>query len=189
MSTAELAPYNLIASFRDLERATDAVGALREGGFEPDDVSLLGQPVEEVDAHSEDATGEPVGGNVATEVAAGGAGGAAVGGVLGALGGVVAATVPGVGLVAGTGALLGALSGGGFGGTVGALVEGESAMRSSHGWQQTIEAVAEGAVVVGVHTDDRKTLDRALRTVRPLNPMSLRTVDERGNGLNEEDAA
>lgn len=182
MSVTELATHNVTAAFRDLERASEAIGALRQEGLEDDQLSVLGRPVEQgLAVNPEHATGEPLGGDVAKQTAAGTAAGTAVGGVLGALGTVAVASIPGVGLVAGTGALIGAIAGGGLGGTVGAIVEGESALRSSAGWAHTFQAIQDGAVVVGVHSEDPEVVDRAEQLLTGLSPMDVTRVDDRGH--------
>lgn len=182
MSVSELASHNVTAAFRDLERATEAIRALREADLDDDDLSVLGRPVDQgLDVPPERITGEPIGGEVAKQTAAGTAAGTAVGGALGALGTLAVASVPGVGLVAGTGALIGAIAGGGLGGTVGAIVEGESALRSSAGWAHTFQAIQDGAVVVGVHSEDPEVVSRGEEVLARLAPMDLTRVDHRGH--------
>lgn len=181
-----LARYNVVAAFRDMEIATDAIGALREAGFANDELSLLGRAPDEVVAHSETETGEPLGGSIAKEIAAGGLAGTALGAALGALGGLALAAIPGVGLVAGAGALYGALGGGGAGGTVGAILEGESALRTDHSWSQTFDAIKEGAIVVGVHADERQRVIEAATVLEGLTPMSMHRINDRGNSVDPE---
>ena len=181
MARAELATHNVVAAFRDLEVASDAIESLRRVGVPEDDLSILGRPVDDVDVREEDTTGEPIGRGVGTHIAAGGGTGALAGGALGALAGAASTLIPGVGMVAGVGALLGALGGGGAGGTVGAIVEGESALRTDHSWHETFEAIKnQGAVVVGVHSDDPDLIDRALETIEALAPMEVHRVNARG---------
>jgi hypothetical protein len=180
VSSASLSTHNVTAAFRDLERASEAVERLRAEGVPEDAISVLGRSVDEgLDDGA--APDEPVGRGVGRHVAAGSATGTAVGGTLGALGAVAVATIPGVGLVAGTGALIGAIAGGGLGGTVGAIVEGESALRSSAGWQNTFQAIEDGAVVVGVHSDDAEVVAEAETLLDGLTPMHLQRVDDRGH--------
>lgn len=181
----DLAPHNVVAAYDDLEVATDAIGALREAGFDDAEMSIFGKSVEDVDMHSEYETGEPLGGDVAKHIAAGGAGGSAVGAVLGAAGTAAVAAIPGVGLVVGTGALLGAISGAFAGGTVGSLLEGEAAVRTQTGWKQTFESMRthldEGAVVVGVHVPEGDRAAEAERVMRKATPQTIHRVNEQGN--------
>lgn len=187
MSTVELHQQNVVAAFRDLERADDAVAALLDAGFSDDEVSLLGQPVEEVDTSAPRGPGEPIGGSVGKHIASGAAGGGLAGGVLGALTTAAVVSIPGIGMVAGTGALLGFLGGAGAGGTVGAIIEGESAMRSDHSWNQAFAAIKEGAIVVGVHGDDPDRVAEAAAILEKLGPMDLRRVNSRGDTIAPND--
>ncbi|MBW3658486.1 MAG: hypothetical protein KY457_07595 [Actinobacteria bacterium] len=188
MSTVTLSEHNVVAAFRDLELAEDALAALREAGFDDDEISLLGRPVEEVESEIDEGRGpgEPIGGNVIAQTFAGGAGGGLAGGVLGALATAAVAAVPGVGLVAGTGALLGFLGGAGAGATVGSILEGESALRTNHSWAQALDAVKEGAIIVGVHGTDRARVDEAAGIISGHQPMDLRQVDSRGETVADD---
>jgi hypothetical protein len=179
VSTATLAQQNLVAAFRDLEHAEEGLAALHAAGFSDDELSLLGQPIEEVD-FDERGPGEPIGGQVGKHIATGGVVGGAAGGVLGALTTAAVVSIPGIGMVAATGALLGALGGGGAGATVGAILEGESAMRSDHSWTQAFDAIKEGAIVVGVHGDDPDRMARATQVLETVTPMDLRRINSRG---------
>ncbi|MBW3619847.1 MAG: hypothetical protein KY461_06340 [Actinobacteria bacterium] len=182
MSTVTLSAHNVVAAFRDLELADDSLAALREAGFDDDEISLLGRPVEEVEREADDGTGpgEPVGGSVIKQTFVGGAAGGLAGGAIGALATAAVAAIPGVGLVAGTGALLGFLGGAGGGATVGSILEGESALRTNHSWAQALDAIKEGALVVGVHGTDTERIAEAERILSANNPMDVRRVDSRG---------
>lgn len=188
MSTVSLSEHNVVAAFRDLEVADEALRELTEAGFPEDELSLLGRPIEEVERKSEEGTGpgEPVGGNVFTQTFVGGATGGLAGGVLGALATAAVATIPGVGLVAGTGALLGFLGGAGAGATVGSIVEGESALRTTHSWGQALDAIKEGAIIVGVHASDPERIAEAHGILSRSNPMELRQVDRRGETVSTD---
>lgn len=188
MSTVNLDEHNLVAAFRDLETAEAALTDLREAGFTDDELSLLGRPVEEVEREVEDGRGpgEPVGGNVIKQTFAGGAAGGAAGGVLGALGAAAIAAIPGVGLVAGTGALIGAISGAFAGSTVGSLIEGEAALRTNHSWAQALDAIKEGAVIMGVHGTDDERIGEARRLLQGHEPMDLRLVNSRGETVDPD---
>ncbi len=183
MSTVELEQQNVIASFRDLELAEDAITALHEAGFRDDELSLLGRRPDDIDPDAERGPGEPIGGSVGKHIASGAATGTLAGGVLGALATAAVVSIPGVGLVAGTGALLGFLGGAGAGGTVGAIVEGESALRSDHSWNQAFDAIKEGAIVIGVHVGEAERAAEATRVLEGLDPMELRRVNSRGETI------
>lgn len=186
----DLARHNVIGAYRDLERGTDAVEVLRDEGFGDDDLSILGEAPEDVDANVERESHEPLGDDVFEHVVVGGAGGGAVGALLGA--GVTAgvAAIPGVGLVVGTGALIGAVSGAFAGSTIGSIVEGEAALRSQSGWRQTFKsmkaALTDGGVVIGVHTDDPTTAERARAVLEATDPIDVRLLNEQGHEILEE---
>ena len=189
MARADLAQHNTVAAFRDTELASDALGRLREAGFADEDLSILGQKPEDVEVTPEDEVGAPLAGGegVLEHVFTGGATGGAVGAVLGAAGGAVFAAIPGVGWAVGAGALLGAVSAGGAGATVGSIVEGESALRSDASWEQTVEAIKEGAIVVGAHTDDSERAAEAERLLAELDPMQVVRVNAQGQQVELND--
>lgn len=188
MTRANLAEHNVVAAFRDLERASDALGELRRAGIADDDLSILGRKPDELDVPSEHEVGEPLPGGegVITHVFAGGAGGGALGAVIGAAGGAAIAAIPGVGLAVGVGALLGAIGAGGAGATVGSILEGESALRTDASWEQTVDAIKEGGTIVGVHADDVETVEEAERILEKLSPMELARVNSRGQRITPE---
>lgn len=188
MAVKRFAGHNCIAAFRDLEQAEEALISLHEEGFGNEQLSILGQPVEQVDlADEEHETGEPIGGEVGKEILTGAVTGGALGGVATALGTAAVATIPGVGLVAGTGALIGLASGAGAGSTVGAILGGEAGMRTDHSWKQAIEAIREGAVVLGVHDDEEGTVQRACEVLEAEDPMTLHRVNDRGHEVTIDD--
>lgn len=191
--TTDLSKHNVVAAYRDLEIATDAIGALREAGFRDEEMSIFGRSVEDVDVHSEYESGEPLGGDVAKHVVVGGAGGGAIGAVLGAAGTAAVAAIPGVGLVVGTGALIGAISGAFAGSTVGSLLEGEAAVRTESGWKQAFQSmrshIEDGAIVVGVHVDDGERADEAERVMSTASPQTLERVNDRGHAVDTTDGS
>lgn len=191
MSRAELSRHNVVAAYRDMEYASDALGRLREAGFSDDELSILGRTPDEVEVVAEDEVGEPLagGGGVITHVFAGGAVGGTIGALLGAAGGAAVAAIPGVGMVVGVGALLGALGAGGAGATVGSILEGESALRSDASWRQTFDAMKDGAIVVGVHTDDHDRVTEAERILTAGDPMQVERLNDRGQTVEVRDAA
>lgn len=179
----ELAERNVLAAFRDMEAAQQAIDDLANCGFTEDEVSLLGQPLTEV--RTEPEAGEEPGvkdGNVPSNTFAGVTVGSLGGGALGLAGTALVAAIPGVG-IAGLGLLAGAVAGAGLGGTVGGIVEGEAAMRSDHSWGQAVEAVKAGSIVVGVHAVDR--VEEAVETLASHVPQHLHVTDARGSVLEE----
>lgn len=185
MARQSLAEHNAVAAFRDLELASDALGRLRGAGFEDDELSILGQKPEDLEVTPEREVGEPLAGGegVLKHSLAGGAIGGGIGTLIGAAGGAAAAAIPGVGWAVGVGALIGAISGGLGGSTIGTFVEGEQAMASDAGLRTTIESIKEGAVVIGVHTDDADRAGEAERILRELDPMQVVRVNEQGERI------
>lgn len=177
----DLADRNVLAAFRDMEAAQQAIRDLDDAGFRDDEVSLLGQALTEVDTGPEPGEEQSVKeGNVASNTFAGVSIGSLGGGALGLAGTALVAAIPGVG-IAGLGLLAGAVAGAGLGGTVGGLVEGEAALRSDHSWGQAVETVKAGAIVVGVHDEDR--VDEAVDLLRSHVPQQLHVTDSRGTVL------
>lgn len=180
----ELADRNLLAAFRDRERAQQAIEVLGAKGFRDEDVSLLGQPLDEIgDTEPDPTTDQDVRtGNVPANTFAGITIGSLAGGALGLAGTALVAAIPGVN-IAGIGLLAGAIGSAGLGGTVGGLVEGEAALRTDHSWGQAVEAAKAGAIVVGVH--DPARVDEAAEALAPLVPQTMHVTDGRGTVLED----
>lgn len=171
MATTRLRDHNIVASFRDLELADEAIRALADAGATVDDVSVLGRTLDELELRDEEVTGEPIGGNVLTQSMTGGAVGGLAGGVVGLVGGVAAFAIPGVGAIVGSGLLWSVIAGVGAGSTAGAFAEGVQALSSTSEWDQTLQAIKDGAIVVGVHVDDEDEARRFEKVLTGLQPM------------------
>lgn len=181
MTRISFADHNLLAALRDSEHAREALGALRDAGIGDDRISVFGRPVGGVDlTPSKAAIHEPVGGHVGREIASGAVIGAATGGLITALATAAVAALSGAGPAVGPGALIGLVAGGGAGGTVGAILGGEAGLRTSGGWQQVRQAVAEGAVILAVHSDHRGDIETATEALESIEPMSLDRVNSLG---------
>lgn len=179
----ELTDRNVLAAFRDMEQARRAIADLRDDGIPQDAISLLGQHLEDVDGPPVQGDEPSVrDGNVPGNVFAGVSIGTMGGGALGLAGTALVAAIPGVG-IAGIGLLAGALAGAGLGGTVGGIVEGEAAMRTDHSWDQALEAVRSGAVVVGVHGEER--VEHAVELLASHSPQTLHVTNDRGTVLED----
>lgn len=143
------------------------IHALEQAGVEASHISLLGaQKAANATEVAPAAFDDPAG-----RVGRGSAGGAAAGAGMAAIAGA-AIGLPGVGpLVAGG---LWAV----FGGAVGAAVGGVSSLGLSEAWNHTFEAVKEGNVAVGVHSDDPGEIANAVAAMEGLNPMSINRFDD-----------
>lgn len=161
------APHNAVAAVSGLEAARTMIEALEQAGIEATHISLLGaQKASNASEVSPEATDQ-----AGVEVEHGSMTGAAIGaGAAGLTGAAIG--IPGVGpLVAGG---LWAI----FGAGVGAAVGGVSSLGLSQAWEQTFEAVKEGNVAVGVHSDDEAEVTSALEVMEGLDPLSVNRFDD-----------
>lgn len=175
----------VVGLFQDVDAARRAVEALREAGVPESATSLLSRDdpearetmgLEPVD--DDDTVIDEVGG-VATKRAVVGA---AVGGMVGLLAGALSFAIPGIGPVVGTGFWAAALASGlGAGATLGLMVGGMRKM-----WEMMYrDAVAEGRVLVSVHSDDSEVVERAEAVLRRMHPLRLDHFDEGGELTHE----
>jgi hypothetical protein len=173
--TPDNAENHVVAVFEQTEAAERAWGELRDDGFPEGRLSILakgqghpetGSPEDLADA------ADTAGAGVAKGSAIGGAAGAAVG----LLGGALAVALPGVGTALGVGMIVGAASGAAAGGTAGALWSGFERM-----WDMGYrDLVADGGVLVAVHTDDPDEADRAKKLLAELGPVRIDQLDRHG---------
>jgi hypothetical protein len=149
------ARHNVVATYLEPESADSAVRSLERRGVDPARISLLGREdrlaVYQAEEESE-STELPKG--VAKGVATTGAAGTAAGGIAGFIAGAAAFGIPGIGPAVGagiwaataSGAVAGAVAGGVMGG-----IRGTWAARYE-------DAVREGRVLVGVHSEDAEEI-------------------------------
>jgi Heat induced stress protein YflT len=107
----------VVAVFDDRDDAQDAINALRDAGFSPDDISIL--------ARDRDTAGR-LADDTGTEAAAGAATGALAGGLLGGVAGwlvgIGALAIPGVGPIIAAGPIAAALGGAALGAAGGGII-------------------------------------------------------------------
>jgi hypothetical protein len=139
--------------FRDPEHADQAYRAVRDRGYEQDDVSLLmSDDTRDRLFNKDDDEVEGEGSKALEGVGAG----SAIGGTLGAIIGGVAAVgtslvIPGLGLVI-AGPIAAALAGAGAGGGLGALIGGLIGAGIPEERAKVYEeGIREGGIVMGVH--------------------------------------
>lgn len=144
----------IVGVFNTEREASQAVEALKQHGFQPEEISVVTQDRDELRAIREET------GSKAPEgVAAGAATGGVMGGVVGLLAGIGALAIPGIGpiLAAGpiaatfTGAAIGAGAGGLVGGLVGMGIPEEDA-------RQYEEYVRGGKILLLVDASDRDSV-------------------------------
>jgi rhodanese-related sulfurtransferase len=163
----------LVGIFDNPEQARDAIDALKNAGFDRDDISLL-MPQRGDGRNVDDDKGE--------EVAKGAGAGLVTGGVLGGLAGwlvgVGALAIPGVGPFIAAGALgtalSGAVMGGGIGAIAGALVRMGVPEDEAKYYEDEVRA---GRSLVVVRAGAR--VDEARRILRAYG---ARDVQQRGDG-------
>jgi hypothetical protein len=170
---ADLAPYNVIATFRDVGQAREAVLALRNQHFEEEHISLLSRAAEELPTE--------VAGRSAKSAAAGGA----AGGVAGLLAGAAAFAIPGVGPAVGAGiwAAAGIAGGAAAGATAGGVAGGITKM-----WEERYQdAVTEGSVLIGVHHADARIVEQAAGLLQRQGPDRVDLFDAEGHPIDGDD--
>lgn len=148
--------HNVVAAFRDLDAARQAILSLEKAGVDPDAISLLGAAP--LDDGEEGATA--VGADVAKGAATGAAGAAAAGAL-------TSLVIPGIGPVIAAG--LGALAGSAVGGVTGGI----AGIGDSEAWKHTFEAVDQGTFAVGVHSDDSDTVEQGAEVLAGEDPMAM----------------
>jgi hypothetical protein len=156
-SQSELPPFatfNAVAAFTDAHAAREAILRLERAGIDGSKVSFVAfdESDQSIDQRSSEMDHEQVG-FVAR--------GTAKGGSLGTIGGA-------------------ALGGGFFGGVIGGIWGGFNRMGASAAWDETFHDIENGMALVGMHTDDRKELDNALRS---LDGERVRVFDRDGKAV------
>jgi hypothetical protein len=144
---------------------------------------LLGPAVEnaseELDPNPKDAG---VIEDVTKATAVGSVAGGAAGGVAGFLAGLAAFAIPGVGPAVGTGLWISSLGGAVIGSGVGGMVGGVSSINAGEAWELTYQ-IQEGRALVGVHSDDRKDIERAREVLKDEMIVSVAEFDENGKRI------
>jgi hypothetical protein len=162
---------DVVARYRDMDRAREALTALERGGIEGAEASLHGRPAAraagEHDTRERDAR---VSRHLATRVATGAVVGALIAGLAGLLIGIVAFTGAGPTLAA---VIAGVLAGGAVGGAIG----GYGTPAEAEDWELTHQPEPNGLVVVVVQADDPDELARAAQILEQKGPIS---VERRG---------
>jgi hypothetical protein len=178
------ARHNVVATYLEVESADRAVRSLERKGVDPNRISLLGREdrlaVYQAEEESE-STELPEG--VAKGVATTGAAGTAAGGIAGFIAGAAAFGIPGIGPAVGagiwaataSGAVAGAVAGGVMGG-----IRGTWAARYE-------DAVREGRVLVGVHSEDAEEIRAAEEIMRQEGAERTDVFDSEGRLTSSSD--
>ncbi len=176
--------YNIVASYPDMAGARKAIDALQFGGVDANNISLLGERAQQA---SDKAAGEtnttareqPIVMRVLRRAIFWGIAAAIVGGVLGLILASIGLAFPAVGdsvaVQAGSWALFGLVGG--------TLVGAYSALTVSEALELTFEPVDDGNVLVGVHSEDAKGIDKATEILRSKEALSVSRFDGDGHPL------
>jgi hypothetical protein len=185
MPRERLAQYNAIATFEDMPRARRAMLALENGGIDGEDISLLGRAAAEaadnLDPRERDARSTT---DIAKAGAVGVAAGAGVGAVAGFLGGALAFGIPGVGPVVDSAIWAATLGSAGTGAAIGGLVAGTAAIGQSESWADSYqESIRARHVLVGVHTETKEQLDKAVKILGEHEAQRIDMLDAEGKRM------
>jgi hypothetical protein len=177
------APYNVVAAFPDMPSAREAIEALGAAGIDGNDISLTGPAARETAEREETREGETrLFRHVLLHAAVKSAIGAVIGVVLGALFGwlivlpLMDAQVSLINVVA-------CAAFGGFIGSIpGALVGYMSSLQPNEPWMLTFQESARGAAIVGVHTEHKEQVDKAVGILRERS-QNVHLVDRNGRSI------
>ena len=173
VSTSTTDRRTVVWVFDGPNHAETALNALKNGGFRPEQVSVLAQDKGDT-AQMVESTG--MGGGTATGAVAGGV----LGGLAGFLVGISALVIPGLGPIVGTGVLLSTLAGAGIGAATGELVAGLAEQgvpeEDARGYERH---VGEGRILVTVGAASDEQARQAHRILHAGSGM-----DVRGYGFN-----
>ena len=178
-----LAEFNVVATFPTMEAARGALDALGRAGIEAEDISVLGQSVEEARSDPDTRLRDL---DATADVAKRAGAGAAAGGALGAVAGAAAFVIPGVGPVVGMGLLAAAAAGTAAGASVGGMVGGVAGLSLEDDWDLTFqEDLRAGRVLVAVHAADKTDVDKAARVLEDEEAEQLQWIDAEGRKIGD----
>lgn len=176
-----LADYNVVATFPDMDAARKALDALGRAGIEAEDISVLGQAVDEARSDPDtrlrdlDATGD---------LAQKAAKTASIGSILGGIAGAAAFVIPGIGPVLGAGIWAAAGGGAIAGGVVGGMMGAIDATQLGPEWEVTYgNPLREGKVLVAVHARDDEEAQKAAELLEKHGADRVDHLDESGKPL------
>jgi hypothetical protein len=180
MAREQLSPYNVVATYPDMQAARKSFDALERAGVDGDDISLLGPHADAAAAEKETRERDA---HLVGDVTGKSLRGGAIGSIAGAVAGTVAFVIPGVGPAIGTGIWVATLGGAVAGGAVGGVAGGVSAIDQSEDWELTYDDVAEGKVLVACHADDKADADKLEEILRAHDPEKVERFDEHGKRI------
>jgi hypothetical protein len=178
------ARHNVVATYLEPESADTAVRFLERKGVDRTRISLLGREdrlaVYQAEEESE-STELPKG--VAKGVATTGVAGTAAGGLAGFIAGAAAFGIPGIGPAVGAGIWAATASGAAAGAVAGGVIGG---IRGT--WAARYEdAIKEGRVLVGVHSEDAAEIQAAEEILRKHGAERTDRFDSEGRLTSSSD--
>ena len=160
--------------FTDTAHAERALNALKDGGFAPDQVSVVAKEsadTKRMVENTEMGTAEAAGGGAVA--------GTVIGGIAGWLLGISALAIPGIGPIVGAGIIGTTLAGAGIGaaagGLIGALTAEGIPEEDARGYEESVKA---GSILLTVHA----TSDEQSRQAQEIFN-SVKGGDVRGYGM------
>lgn len=181
-------PQHVTAAFESMAAARAAIEQLEQRGVDASRISLLGPAAEAAGGGNLDATrsaDEALTDEQVRTFARGAATGAAAGGTAGFLAGLAAFGIPGIGQAVAGGIWALVLGGGGAGAGVGVAASSYQHFKESEAWAETLAAVEDGRVMVGVRGDDPDQLATGAAVLRDASTEPLRFYDRQGQPLEE----
>jgi len=179
MENKKTAVFGIYGTSAQAERAVDE---LVQAGFPSADISVLLQDYRGTrDFAHQKETKAPEG--ATTGVAAGGI----VGGTLGILAGIGAIAIPGLGPFIAAGPIMAGLAGLGAGGAVGGIIGALVGMGIPEYEAKRYEGrVKNGGVLLSVHCDTSKEIDRAKETLKRTGAEDVSSTGESSHGVEEK---
>jgi hypothetical protein len=173
--------YNVIGAYIEMRDAREAIQALQFAGVEAGDIELLGErAAQAAEKADRKAVTAPRDAGIATRIAGRairfGAAGAIVGAVLGL---VLAAAGIEFGRIGDSVAIQSA-SWATFGAVVGALAGAYSGLSIAPAWELTFEPVEDGEVLVGVHSENAREVEKAEHVLKDKGAVRVARVDANG---------
>jgi len=181
-TTRRMSQYNVMSVFPDMDSARKAINTLGRAGIEADDISLTGGAADTAASQEDTASADATAMTAFFQSAGlGGAMGMFAGLVLGppitfvvfdvfnidvTIGSILGGTTMGILLL----------------GIVGALVGQYYPVHAAQPWELSFHRTP-GGVILGVHTDEPKHIERARQALASLQPLDLYYVDEQGRRL------
>lgn len=172
--------FNAVATFSDALQAREAAAALHNQNFDEQSISFLSREAEaRVSQEVAREEAEMLPGKVAESSALGAAVGGTAGGLAGFFAGAIAFAIPGVGPAVGAGIWAATAGGATAGATAGGVMGGISKM-----WEERYQdAVTEGAILIGIHHEDPKVVERGAGILQRQGPDRLDYFDAEGQPI------